>query len=491
MSLTKVTNSMILGAYVNVLDYGTNTVPGTTNMAPAINAAIVAAGEGGTVFFPKGTYNTTSPILAENLSGLTLLGEIATASNAGTAIIGTHTGKCILSLVGSRGVVVNGLALYGAATTYPKTGLLLGRSSAASAGNHVFYNIGIRGNFSVAAVYNVASEDVCFFQCFIFPTLSPIAAASFSQTDYASIGGLTGSSMETVQFYGGYLANSDATAGSTCLYLPLGSATGHHLYNNVFFSKNGGSSYIKLAPGAVDGSSSVFPIQFNNPACEPGATSPTTCFEIVAGQGGLSLGGLTINNLWANSSTGYTNLFTCDTSFNTSLVAANISFPNNVPGAVSIGNMKGSRFSTLGTATAVITTAQGCDLLGSVTVTNNLGGNTTRNVAGGQFLLTGPVFTNTKAVITASTYSQNVTDSTLIFSGASSNCTLTLQAPSNVNGVILNLLNYSGTYSVVSATANITPLAGGPATTSILPVGAGKWCTLQSDGVSWSIIQSN
>ena len=491
MSLTKVTNSMIVGAYVNVLDYGTNTVPGTTNMAPAINAAIVAAGEGGTVFFPKGIYNTTSPILAENLSGLTLLGEHATSDNAGTAIIGTHTGKCILSLVGSRGVVVSGLALYGAATTYPKTGLLLGRSSSASAGSHVFYNLDVKGNYSVAAVYNVASEDVCFFQCVIFPTLSPIAAASFSQIDYASIGGLTGSSMETVQFYGGYIANSDTTAGSTCLYLPLGAATGHHLYNNVFFAKNGGSSYIKLNVGASDGQSTTFPIQFNNPACEPGPTSPTTCFEIVAGQGGLSLGGLTINNLWANSGTGYYNLFTCDTSFNTTLIGANISLPNNVPGAVSIGNMKGSKFSTLGLSTAFITTVQGCDLIGPISITNNLGGNTLRNAAVGLYQLLGPANTNTKSVITTNTYSQSVTDSTLIFNGASSNCTVTLLAASPMVGAILNLVNYSGTYSVVSATANVKPLAGGSLSASILPAGAGKWCTLQSDGFNWLIIQSN
>jgi hypothetical protein len=60
MSLTKVTYSMVSGAPGNVLDHGTNTTPGTTNMAPAINAAIAAHDD---VYIPEGIYNITSTIL--------------------------------------------------------------------------------------------------------------------------------------------------------------------------------------------------------------------------------------------------------------------------------------------------------------------------------------------------------------------------------------------------------------------------------------------
>lgn len=65
MALTKATYSMIQGAVYNVLDYGadpTGTNPSTT----AIQNAIAAAGDGGSVFFPAGTYKTTDTINGSN-----------------------------------------------------------------------------------------------------------------------------------------------------------------------------------------------------------------------------------------------------------------------------------------------------------------------------------------------------------------------------------------------------------------------------------------
>ena len=45
--------------------------------------------------------------------------------------------------------------------------------------------------------------------------------------------------------------------------------------------------------------------------------------------------------------------------------------------------------------------------------------------------------------------------------------------------------------AVISATSNISPLAGGAASTSILSGTAGKWATLVSDGTNWVIMQAN
>lgn len=53
MALTKVTNSMIVGAYINVMDYGA-TGDGTTNDTVAVQAALDAATGGGVVYFPPG-----------------------------------------------------------------------------------------------------------------------------------------------------------------------------------------------------------------------------------------------------------------------------------------------------------------------------------------------------------------------------------------------------------------------------------------------------
>lgn len=45
--------------------------------------------------------------------------------------------------------------------------------------------------------------------------------------------------------------------------------------------------------------------------------------------------------------------------------------------------------------------------------------------------------------------------------------------------------------AVISATSNISPLAGGSAVQSILSATAGKWATIVSDGTNWVIMQAN
>lgn len=78
MGLTKVTYSMIEGASVNVLDYGAD-LTGTNDSAAAIQAAVTAAGYGGCVYLPKGTYKVNSainlPAVTGTISGVTILGE--------------------------------------------------------------------------------------------------------------------------------------------------------------------------------------------------------------------------------------------------------------------------------------------------------------------------------------------------------------------------------------------------------------------------------
>lgn len=58
----------------NVLDYGA-TGNGSTDDTAAINAAVTAASNNGTIFFPKGTYKVTSAILIATGSSLQFIGE--------------------------------------------------------------------------------------------------------------------------------------------------------------------------------------------------------------------------------------------------------------------------------------------------------------------------------------------------------------------------------------------------------------------------------
>jgi hypothetical protein len=67
--------------------------------------------------------------------------------------------------------------------------------------------------------------------------------------------------------------------------------------------------------------------------------------------------------------------------------------------------------------------------------------------------------------------------------------TATLPAASTQVGREISLKNIAA-FTVVSASSNIVPLAGGAAGTAILPATAGAWATLVSDGTSWVIMQS-
>lgn len=75
MSLTKVTNSMISGAVVNVLDFGADPT-GAADSTAAIQSAIDSV-TNGTVYFPNGTYsiNTTLNIDADTKLSLNLVGN--------------------------------------------------------------------------------------------------------------------------------------------------------------------------------------------------------------------------------------------------------------------------------------------------------------------------------------------------------------------------------------------------------------------------------
>jgi hypothetical protein len=86
-------------------------------------------------------------------------------------------------------------------------------------------------------------------------------------------------------------------------------------------------------------------------------------------------------------------------------------------------------------------------------------------------------------------YTATATDSSLIFNCAAS-CTLTLPSASANTGLILRVRTIAA-FTVVSASANVVPLAGGSASTAILAATAGKWALLQSDGTSWLIMEAN
>jgi hypothetical protein len=82
-----------------------------------------------------------------------------------------------------------------------------------------------------------------------------------------------------------------------------------------------------------------------------------------------------------------------------------------------------------------------------------------------------------------------VTENWIICNGSGS-ITATLPTASSWTGREV-MIKTIAAQTVVSASSNVVPLAGGAATTSILTATAGKYATLVSDGTNWIIMQAN
>lgn len=76
----------------------------------------------------------------------------------------------------------------------------------------------------------------------------------------------------------------------------------------------------------------------------------------------------------------------------------------------------------------------------------------------------------------------------LINNKSGSSCTVTLPSASTNTGRVLHFQNYQA-QTLVSASSNVVPLAGGSATTAILEAVAGANATLVSNGTNWVMTQ--
>lgn len=90
---------------------------------------------------------------------------------------------------------------------------------------------------------------------------------------------------------------------------------------------------------------------------------------------------------------------------------------------------------------------------------------------------------------TGATYTVLAADRSIIANRAGT-VTLTLLDAASYPGRQL-LVKTIQAQTVVSATSNVVPLAGGSAGTAILVATVGKWAILQSDGTNWVIMASN
>src|ERR1035438_5720734 len=356
----------------------------------AINRAITAVGNGGKLGFRDKAYTAQSPILAENLRGITLIGASGQYGFNGSRIIGSHTGKAILSLVGTLFASVENIILEGDTANRPKTGLLLGRSTAASAGDHVFINLKVQGFYSIAGVYNVASEGNDWYGCVIQPNAAPFAGMYMSQADWpiGVIGGLVGSSMEQNNFYGGEIGNGDTTPGSAGLFLDCVGSTGHHHFYSTFFTEGGGDSFIFIRLGLVDGLDTTFPIGFHDCFGEGNATNGLHLSA--SNNTSWRLAGFTARNLRFQSP--LTNNILCDDGVY--LVAPEISTPWMAPAnkPSTFSRVDGGSLSLLAESAITINQLRGSSLTTNVkpTITTSIG-NVIRDLEGSVYSIPQPL----------------------------------------------------------------------------------------------------
>jgi hypothetical protein len=141
--------------------------------------------------------------------------------------------------------------------------------------------------------------------------------------------------------------------------------------------------------------------------------------------------------------------------------------------AVSVVSANGFAGTSSGGATPALTL--------STTITGLLKGNGTAisaAVAGTDYLVPSAPVTKTVDFTVAAG------EVWLINNKSGSSCTVTLPTPSTNTGRVLNFQNYQA-QTLVSASSNVVPLAGGSAGTAILQAVAGANATLVSDGTSW------
>jgi Pectate lyase superfamily protein len=277
MSLTKATYSMISGATVNVFDFMTaaqiadvQARTATIDTAAAITAAIASLSTtGGVVRMPKGRYLTSSKVVLTTGVSLVGDGQIGgpSAYDEGvTTIYAVHNQPAVLSLVGAVGCTVSDICLQGGPTSgaYPQAGLLLGRSTSASAGYHHISRVAVYGNFSVAGVYSIASEDNYWEDLNVW-----VYGGGAKNCFYTSIGNsnvamteplVTSSNLDNV-FVRFWFTNSSTDANAACLYIDAAQAVGSWSFYGGYATAYAGS-YVTIANGYVDGLSALGPFTF-------------------------------------------------------------------------------------------------------------------------------------------------------------------------------------------------------------------------------------
>lgn len=259
--VTDLTTYLANNAVVNPLDFGALGNDSNDDTAAILRARdrISTSGPafGGAVYFPPGyVFKTSAKIPGKR--NVAFIGSNPTGIAAGTTyngvsvIHGAHNDNAIIDLSGIHGAQVANLQLFGDQTFVPKTALLLGRTSAASAGFHRLLNVSGEGYFSKAVFYSIASEENHWDRPkgsirgggakYVFYT---------SQGDDLAVAGLTGSSNIGCDFYNPWFSSDVNDATSSLIYMNVGAGTWNWNFHGGYLLPRSGA-YVTINTGSVD-----------------------------------------------------------------------------------------------------------------------------------------------------------------------------------------------------------------------------------------------
>lgn len=150
MALTKVTYSMIVGAAANVTDYGADPTGAASSVTAITNAIASLSADGGTLFFPAGTYALPS-VVAITKSNLKIVGE----PGAIIEITGANIHNAF-QFTACTNVVISGLRFeWNGATVYQESGAYENNYALRFKPDAV----------SFASCNNIVIENCYFYEC--------------------------------------------------------------------------------------------------------------------------------------------------------------------------------------------------------------------------------------------------------------------------------------------------------------------------------------
>ncbi len=280
---------------------------------------------GGSVASETGVYKSVVALTPKNG---TIIQGTGKSYYESPKIVGTHTGVATISYKGVNYCAMRDIVISGDITTHPQVGILMGRNvGGASAGGHLMEHVGVRGYWSKAAVYSIASEDTAW----IAPDVQLLGGGGIyswytSQDDDLGVG-VTGSTNSHITVTDFLIANEVDDAAAATVYVQGGAASINIKFSGGWLGAYRGR-YIQVNSGGTTIGNLVGPVEFSMINGESGngtATAPAIGIELTAGagQGATDMSNLRIkdvtfevkaggNHVLASSGADYIRLLNCD-----------------------------------------------------------------------------------------------------------------------------------------------------------------------------------